>query len=198
MSRSREFSCVFPSLICLGNSDRRRVEVAVYRSNSESYAVRIFQRFRTAACGFTAIHLWLTRKLGSFVSWSGYVQHGQQSVTSGWVGGRYRYLLLLRKSRRCSAGRDRDLGELRADRRRTAEKQTYGGPKLRFSRCLKANAPGAVTACVPLRLRSSKFLQAHRLNTRSNDGECEDLFYLGGSFKCMIVIYQLFDTALPV
>ena len=37
-------------------------------------------------------------------------------------------------------------------------------PKLRFSRCLKAKAPGAVTACVPgpLRRRSSKFLQARR------------------------------------
>ena len=38
--------------------------------------------------------------------------HGQQSATSDWVRGPYRYLLLLRKSRRCSAGRDRDLGEL--------------------------------------------------------------------------------------
>ena len=28
--------------------------------------------------------------------------HGQQSATSGWVRGRYRYLLLPRKSRRCS------------------------------------------------------------------------------------------------
>ena len=37
--------------------------------------------------------------------------HGQQSATSGWVRGRYRYLLLLRKSRCCSAGRDRDLGQ---------------------------------------------------------------------------------------
>ena len=37
-------------------------------------------------------------------------------------------------------------------------------PKLRFSRGLKAKAPGAVTACVPgpLRRRSSKFLQARR------------------------------------
>ena len=37
--------------------------------------------------------------------------HGQQSATSGWVRVRYRYLVLLRKSRRCSAGRDRDQGE---------------------------------------------------------------------------------------
>ena len=37
-------------------------------------------------------------------------------------------------------------------------------PKLRFSRGLKAKAPGAVTACVPgpLRCHSSKFLQARR------------------------------------
>ena len=37
-------------------------------------------------------------------------------------------------------------------------------PKLRFSRSVKAKAPGAVTACVPgpLRRRSSKFLQARR------------------------------------
>ena len=34
-------------------------------------------------------------------------------------------LLLLRKSRRCSAGRDCDQGELRTDRRRTAEKPFF-------------------------------------------------------------------------
>ena len=49
-------------------------------------------------------------------------KHGQQFGTSGWVRGRYRYLLLLRKSRRCNADRDRDLGKPRTDRRRTAEK----------------------------------------------------------------------------
>ena len=50
-----------------------------------------------------------------------------------------------------------------------------------------------------LRRRSSKVLQAHRLNIRSNDGERENFFFdLRGSFKCMIVIYQLFDATLPL
>ena len=54
------------------------VEVTVYRSHRESYEVAnrtvVFQRFRTEACGFTVIHLWLTRKLGSFVCSARYVQ----------------------------------------------------------------------------------------------------------------------------
>ena len=44
--------------------------------------------------------------------------HGQQSATSGWVRGRYRYLLLLREVAALHAA----LGELRTNRRRTAEK----------------------------------------------------------------------------
>ena len=38
------------------------------------------------------------------------IMHGQQSATSGWVRVQYRYLLLLRKSQRYSASRDRDQG----------------------------------------------------------------------------------------
>ena len=67
-------------------------------------------------------------------------------------------------------------------------------PKFRFSRGLKAKAPGAVTACVPgpLRRRSSKFLQARRPRL-AQYGEGDDLFfYLQGSFKCMIVILPTF------
>ena len=54
------------------------------------------------------------------------ISHGQQSATSGWVRGWYWYLLLLRKSLRHSTGCDHDLGELRTDRRRTAEKLLSG------------------------------------------------------------------------
>ena len=65
-------------------------------------------------------------------------------------------------------------------------------PKLRFSRGLKAKAPGAVTACVPgpLRRRSSKFLQARRPRPaqEATMGKVTIFFfYLRGSFKCMIV-----------
>ena len=53
-------------------------EVTVYRLHSQAHKVAnqavVFQRLRTEACGFTVIHFWLTRKLGSFVSSARYVQ----------------------------------------------------------------------------------------------------------------------------
>ena len=75
-------------------------------------------------------------------------------------------------------------------------------PKLRFSRGLKAKAPGAVTACVPgpLRRRSSKFLQARRprLAQETTMGKVTIFFfYLRGSFKCMIVILPTFWHSAP-
>ena len=75
-------------------------------------------------------------------------------------------------------------------------------PKLRFSRGLKAKAPGAVTACVPgpLRPRSSKFLQARRprLAQEATMGKVTIFFfYLRGSFKCMIVILPTFWHSAP-
>ena len=75
-------------------------------------------------------------------------------------------------------------------------------PKLRFSRGLKAKAPGAVTACVPspLRRRSSKFLQARRprLAQEATMGKVTIFFfYLRGSFKCMIVILPTFWHSAP-
>ena len=75
-------------------------------------------------------------------------------------------------------------------------------PKLRFSRGLKAKAPGAVTACVPgpLRRRSSKFLQAcrSRLSQETTMGKVTIFFfYLRGSFKCMIVILPTFWHSAP-
>ena len=71
-------------------------------------------------------------------------------------------------------------------------------PKLRFSHGLKAKVPGAVTACIPTQRRhSSKFLQAHPLNSRSNDGDGEDFLNLRGSFKCMIAILPTFWRSAP-
>ena len=76
-------------------------------------------------------------------------------------------------------------------------------PKLRFSRGLKAKAPGAVTGCVPgpLRRRSSKFLQAcrSRLSQEAMMGKVTIFFffYLRGSFKCMIVILPTFWHSAP-
>ena len=76
-------------------------------------------------------------------------------------------------------------------------------PKLRFSRGLKAKAPGAVTGCVPgpLRRRSSKFLQAcrSRLSQEATMGKVTIFFffYLRGSFKCMIVILPMFWHSAP-
>ena len=76
-------------------------------------------------------------------------------------------------------------------------------PKLRFSRGLKAKAPGAVTPCVPgpLRRRSSKFLQARRprLAQEATMGTVTNFFffYLRGSFKCMIVILPTFWHSAP-
>ena len=65
-------------------------------------------------------------------------------------------------------------------------------PKLRFSCGLKAKAPGAVMALLlfPLRRRARRNfyrLSAHRLNTRSNDGEGEDFFFL--PFR----VFQVYD-----
>ena len=54
-----------------------------------------------------------------------YADHKKCGIeaTPGWLRGWYRYILLLRKSRHCSSVWERDLqmGELRSDRRRTAE-----------------------------------------------------------------------------
>ena len=61
--------------------------------------------------------------------------------------------------------------------------------KLRFSRGLKAKVPGAVTARVPAHCSCSRSdaarrniyrLGAHRLNTRSNNGEGKDFFTFEG------------------
>ena len=64
-------------------------------------------------------------------------------------------------------------------------------PKLRFSRGLKAKAPGAVTACVPgpLRRRSSKFLQARRprLSQEATMGNGDDFFFLPSR------VFQVYD-----
>ena len=64
-------------------------------------------------------------------------------------------------------------------------------PKLRFSRGLKAKAPGAVTACVPgpLRRRSSKFLQARRprLAQEATMGKVTIFFFLPSR------VFQVYD-----
>ena len=65
-------------------------------------------------------------------------------------------------------------------------------PKLRFSRRLKAKAPGAVTACVPgpLRRRSSKLQgPSTTTGTRSNDGEGDDFFF----FFLPSRVFQVYD-----
>ena len=64
-------------------------------------------------------------------------------------------------------------------------------PKLRFSRGLKAKAPGAGTACVPgpLRRRSSKFLQARRprLAQEATMGKVTIFFFLPSR------VFQVYD-----
>ena len=62
-------------------------------------------------------------------------------------------------------------------------------PKLRFSRGLKAKAPGAVTACVPAETPLVEIFTGHRypLNTKSNDAEGEDFFFL------LSRVFQMFD-----
>ena len=64
-------------------------------------------------------------------------------------------------------------------------------PKLRFSRGLKAKAPGAVTGCVPgpLRRRSSKFLQAcrSRLSQEATMGKVTIFFFLPSR------VFQVYD-----
>ena len=65
-------------------------------------------------------------------------------------------------------------------------------PKLRFSRGVKAKAPGAVTvACVPgpLRRRSSKFLQAcrSRLSQEATMGKVAIFFFLPSR------VFQVYD-----
>ena len=75
-------------------------------------------------------------------------------------------------------------------------------PKLRFSRGLKAKAPGAVTACVPgpLRRRSSKFLQARRprLAQEATMGKVTIFFFFTfeGLSSVWLLFYQRSDTAL--
>ena len=75
-------------------------------------------------------------------------------------------------------------------------------PKLRFSRGLKAKAPGAVTACVPgpLRRRSSKFLQAcrSRLSQEATMGKVTIFFFFTfeGLSSVWLLFYQRSDTAL--
>ena len=72
-------------------------------------------------------------------------------------------------------------------------------PKLRFSRGLKAKAPGAVTACVPRPTPLVEILQARRPRLAQELEEATMgkvtnffFFYLRGSFKCMIVILPTF------
>ena len=75
-------------------------------------------------------------------------------------------------------------------------------PKLRFSRGLKAKAPGAITACVPgpLRCRSSKFLQARRPRPaqEATMGKVTTFFFF--TFESLssvwLLFYQRSDTAL--
>ena len=74
-------------------------------------------------------------------------------------------------------------------------------PKLRFSRGLKAKAPGAVTACVPgpLRRRSSKFLQARRprLAQEATMGKVTIFFFtFEGLSSVWLLFYQRSGTAL--
>ena len=73
-------------------------------------------------------------------------------------------------------------------------------PKLRFSRGLKANAPGAVRCllCSLLgRRRSSKFLQAHPVSQEAAMVKVRIFIYLWGSFKCMIVILPTIWRSAP-
>ena len=63
-------------------------------------------------------------------------------------------------------------------------------PKLRLSCGLKAKRPAPSLLVFPLRCCSSKFLQAHRLNTRSNDGEGEDFFTFEGLSSVWLLFYQ--------
>ena len=74
-------------------------------------------------------------------------------------------------------------------------------PKLRFSRGLKARAPGAVTACVPgpLRRRSSKFLQARRPRPaqEATMGKVTLFFFTFESLSSVwLLFYKRSDTAL--
>ena len=64
-------------------------------------------------------------------------------------------------------------------------------PKLRFSRCLKEKAPDAVacTARVLTPTSRSSAASAHRLNTRSNDGEGEEFFF----FFLPSMVFQVYD-----
>ena len=59
----------------------------------------------------------------------------------------------------------------------------------------KCPAPSRALLLFPLRRRARRNFyrpSAHRLNTRSNDGEGEDFFfYLWGSFNCIIMIVIL-------
>ena len=98
-----------------------------------------------------------------------------------------------------SEGRDRSfivretLSAIPRDQKITQSRRMMA-QKLRFSRALKAKAPGAVTACVPCATPLVEIFTGHRypLNTKSNDGEGEDFFYFRGSSKCLNVILPTF------
>ena len=68
-------------------------------------------------------------------------------------------------------------------------------PKVRFCAVWKRKRPVPPLLVFSLRRRSSKFLQAHRLNTRSNDGEGDDFFFLRVLSSVWLLFYQSFDTA---
>ena len=82
--------------------------------------------------------------------------------------------------------------------------QTYDGAKVTVFGAVwkrKRPAPSRALLLFPLRRRARRNFyrpSAHRLNTRSNDGEGEVFFfYLRGSFKCMIVILPTFWRSAP-
>ena len=76
-------------------------------------------------------------------------------------------------------------------------------PKLRFSRGLKAKAPGAVTACGVPRPAPTPLVEiftgpSTTTGTRSNDGEGDDIFFFTfeGLSSVWLLFYQRSDTAL--
>ena len=76
--------------------------------------------------------------------------------------------------------------------------QTYDDAKVTIFARFESESAWRRPLVLPLRSRSSKFLQAHRLNTRSNDSEGEDLFlWPTRSFKCMIVVLPMFWRSAP-
>ena len=71
-------------------------------------------------------------------------------------------------------------------------------PKLRFSRGLKAKAPGPVTACVPglLRRRSSKFLQARRPRQAQEATMGKVTIFFFFTFEGLSSVWLLFTNVL--